>query len=717
METNTEETRSRHAHKVLLGLCLAGFSYIAVTLYGYLMYKHTVVRDAKKSVQSEIDDLTGSIEKALALVSTETDAIATESAAAGANEKDLERKSEAFAASNAGVLALDRLFLSPGPDGKPAFRAFSSRRENGKVRTSAEDGDRGYAKEAWFENVFANGPLWSPPFWDEGSKNYAVVYGVPIFRGEAGKRERAGAVFAVVSLAPFREMMDSMGLNKDTFGMILARDGTVLYHPVAENIVNRTNIFELLERNRDMNRNYEKQRAITLKAVNGEAGDGYTIGRTGQPFWYFFRPIRQPGWSVLVYFVKDTIPMNGQVLRRQEIRIAAALSVTLVLFAALCFRLYDPKKITHGKLWFIAISFSVFALATAGYTCALTLDVPLKEREQNKVVIDDPVSLNRFFASSTKTAMTLRGQAPVYLPTGIYIENIDFVNSSNVALTGYVWQRFRKGVHDNVARGFLMPEAKDFTASEAYRVNKDGEEVIGWHFQAMLRPPVNYSKYPFDHPDIAVWLRHADLFNKVILVPDLKGYFSTNAVLSPGLRPRLSLPGYSFSGTFFSYEPKFSNVNFGASGEKRGMAPQEMVYNILIKRNFITPLVSKFFPICIVLGMLFIVILSFSEDTERLKNFGLTGFAVVGLVVSFFFSTLLTQIDLRQQFNADGIIFIENFNFITYLILLFTAMLAYLFATKRRIRFVHYEHCLIPKLLYWPIFSSMVLFVSLLYFY
>jgi len=115
--------------------------------------------------------------------------------------------------------------------------------------------------------------------------------------------------------------------------------------------------------------------------------------------------------------------------------------------------------------------------------------------------------------------------------------------------------------------------------------------------------------------------------------------------------------------------------------------------------------------------MLFIVILSFSTDAVKQKNFGLSGMAIFGLIISFFFTTLLTQIDLRQQFKADSIIFIENFNFITYFILLLSTAQAFLFSAEKKIKFIQYEHCLIPKLLYWPIFTSLILAASLVYFF
>jgi len=294
---------------------------------------------------------------------------------------------------------------------------------------------------------------------------------------------------------------------------------------------------------------------------------------------------------------------------------------------------------------------------------------------------------------------------------------MEFSSSNNIAISGYIWQRFTKGAHDNLPRGFTMPEAKSLNVSEAYRISDKKEEIIGWRFEATIREEFDYSKYPFDHPNISVWLRPTDFVHNITLIPDIKGYKYTNASALPGLQTRLALPGYIFAGTFFSLDPRTGNTNFGKPAKGSEIRYPELYYNILIKRNFITPLVSKFFPVLIVISMLFIVMLSFTADAEKQKNFGLTGLAVVGLVVSFFFSTLLTQIDLRQQFNTGGIIFIENFNFITYLVLLLSAVQAFLFAAGKKIRFIKFEHCLIPKVLYWPVFTGLVLFVSLVYFF
>jgi hypothetical protein len=116
-------------------------------------------------------------------------------------------------------------------------------------------------------------------------------------------------------------------------------------------------------------------------------------------------------------------------------------------------------------------------------------------------------------------------------------------------------------------------------------------------------------------------------------------------------------------------------------------------------------------------AILFVVQLMFSQDEEKKKAFGLNAFAVMGVVITFFFSTLLSQNSLRQELNADKIIFIEYFHFIAYLMLLLVTIKTLLFIGNKNVRFVQYKQGLVPKLLYWPFLTGLVFAVSFLSFY
>jgi hypothetical protein len=77
----------------------------------------------------------------------------------------------------------------------------------------------------------------------------------------------------------------------------------------------------------------------------------------------------------------------------------------------------------------------------------------------------------------------------------------------------------------------------------------------------------------------------------------------------------------------------------------------------------------------------------------------------------------LSHNNLRQDLSADKIIFIENFHFIAYCVLLLVAIKTLLFMGGSRVRVVQYKQGLIPKLLYWPICTALIFLISFISFY
>jgi len=699
--------KQKYLYFSLMAICTVSFLAMSWTLYSHVIYKNTVIQTTRTRVQSEIDRIATEVNTHLDTVALSVQTAAGDFSAGKITEKDLEKELTKIAEGNKHIIKFNIIFSDSQGQPNATYPSVCS-------------GPQGLKKDPWCDRGVARGAGWDEPVFDDAVKYYTSTLAIPLSVPASDTKTTAktsGTIYIDISLFWLKEKMDSENLKKNISGIILSKKGYILYHPINDMVLNQSNIFDTLAINKEKNKNYDEQRQIMQNAVNGQSGSGLHMARTGESYWYFYEPIRKTGWALVVNFTKDTISLNGKNLRKQEILIALLLITFFTSLAALLLRLHDLQGSKKRQLWTVVIIFSLLSFITACFTWYLALAIPLKEYQQNKIVIDDPMSMNRFMDSSDKLSKDLYGKEPVFIPTGIYIQSLDFSSSNDITISGYIWQRYLKTSQVNIPRGFILPESKTMTITEAYRQNDSREEVIGWYFEATVRQSLDYSKYPFDHPNISLWLRHKDFMHNVILVPDLKGYRSLNANSLPGLQPQITLPGYTFSGTFFSEEPRIFNANFGVTVNAEQRRTTEFFYNIIIGRNFITPLVSKFFPILIVISMLFIVILSFSTDAVKQKNFGLSGMAIFGLIISFFFTTLLTQIDLRQQFKADSIIFIENFNFITYFILLLSTAQAFLFSAEKKIKFIQYEHCLIPKLLYWPIFTSLILAASLVYFF
>ncbi len=92
------------------------------------------------------------------------------------------------------------------------------------------------------------------------------------------------------------------------------------------------------------------------------------------------------------------------------------------------------------------------------------------------------------------------------VPTGVYLQSFEFLNSSNVEMAGFIWQKYGPEIPDHVMRGVVLPDAVDeaYKAEEAWRIERDGVEEIGWYFSGTIRQNFDYQLYPFDRQDI--WL-------------------------------------------------------------------------------------------------------------------------------------------------------------------------------------------------------------------
>lgn len=112
------------------------------------------------------------------------------------------------------------------------------------------------------------------------------------------------------------------------------------------------------------------------------------------------------------------------------------------------------------------------------------------------------------------------GGEQLRIPTGVFIQSLEFLSTNNVQVTGYVWQVYAASVPSDIQRGFVLPEAVDeaYQTQEVYRHAEAGGETIGWYFHATLRQAFDYQRYPFDRQDVWLRLRHPDFGRGVLLV-------------------------------------------------------------------------------------------------------------------------------------------------------------------------------------------------------
>lgn len=305
------------------------------------------------------------------------------------------------------------------------------------------------------------------------------------------------------------------------------------------------------------------------------------------------------------------------------------------------------------------------------------------------------------------------------VPVGFFIQSIKFDTSSDVNLTGYIWHKYPLNYPDNFSKGFIFPEGVNSTNAiikEAYTEKHKDYLLKGWYFEVTVRQTFDYRKFPLDRK--TVWLRlwpktwHTD----VIFTPDLASYESVVPGSMFGMDQNTVMGQWKIFETYFDYASIKYDTNFGF-GYKPGASDEELYFNIIVGRKFVNSFVIYLVPLIIILGMLFSILMMITKNDNRKGIFGSSTSGAISATVALFFVVTLAHSSLRAQFSGSGLVYMESFYFIAYVMILLVSVNTYHFtSTDRDYRFYRHDN-LIAKVLYWPIILLLTLVTTAYYFF
>ncbi len=298
-------------------------------------------------------------------------------------------------------------------------------------------------------------------------------------------------------------------------------------------------------------------------------------------------------------------------------------------------------------------------------------------------------------------------EPPVYIPTGLYIESIQFKGPYGVQVSGYVWQRYANDLPKDLVPkdedvGFVMPEAQYARYFNAYEAQQGNEKLIGWSFFATLREQFDYREYPLDRQQIWIELWHKDFEQNVYLAPDLEGYTSLNPAALPALDKDLVLEDWDFQESYFSYRAPRYNSSFGIQGYDPDQRSPELRYNISIKRHLLSTLISRMIVPLVILIQLFVIVVVIGTKEKRLEQFGVRPGAVIFTCAAFFFATLVAHNSLRGDLRAYGLVYLESLYILTYFVILVVAINSVLLVAQPNLKLFRDYDNLWTEVLYWP---------------
>jgi len=436
-----------------------------------------------------------------------------------------------------------------------------------------------------------------------------------------------------------------------------------------------------------------------------------------------YTPIPNTDWSLTAVFFEDEVLQESPKATRDKLVWIGIGGIAFLFFLSLV--LFGVYLGIDHRLWAGggAVAAVLFTSGIIGIWY-LALTFPDARSSVEQTVLTDEAGVRKFLSDNRTRASSRYAsyESPVYIPTGVFVQSIEFSTANNVVVTGYVWQKYGLDLPTGLSRGFVFPEAESVEIRDAYTRSNGESQVVGWYFKAALRQSFDYATYPLDHQN--VWLRiwHSDFDKNIILTPDLEAYDFINPRLRPGLEQAdFVLPAWNVEKTYFGYQENSYNTNFGIAEYVGQRGFPELYFNIALTRKFIGPFISNIIPLSAVSIMLFGVLMFGTKQADKVGLLGFSASTVLSICAAFFFTVVIAHVTLRASLAAPGIVYIEDFYFVLYLAILGVSLNAMFFAREDKLPllqgFIQYRDNFWPKLLYWPLLTGLMLIITVGVFY
>lgn len=554
-------------------------------------------------------------------------------------------------------------------------------------------------KGGWSDNVFISGIS------EEPTVQYSKAITAP---GQPGNK--IGLVYIQLSIRGIASMMNTLSLGKAGYGFILGSNDNFIYHPNDQWVWDQVSIYES---------GYFDNREMLEQAIAAvKSGDTKLLNFrnpvNGQESWYFFEPMDNSDWLLGVMFFKEEL-LNEHIKARHTL-----IFITILTVIGIGFLLLSLPS-TRNYNWSKSYLMSIFFVLGIAYIWYLGLEQPILKGwdvDREDVIITDKVVLEAFKTKMDSSLYATERENYSFIPTGIFLEHIQLMESHTFMVSGYVWQKYTDGLHDHIARGFLFPEAEPnaeyIEIEEAYNHREGNQTVYGWYFRVSLRKKFNYGLFPLDWQNIRIKLWHIEFLDEVFLVPDLDANQYNNPTSLPGLQRNFVMPGWTLEQSFFNYKKNRYNSDFGVRSAKTNRDIMELNFNVYAKRVFWSPFVTNFFPIFVVVMLLFIAVLNNQKQADE-RVMGRWGILELG--AAFFFVLIIGQTNLRSQLNVEELIYVEYYYFAVYVAIIITCIVSTaVFKTNIKALTTLKKDDLM-KYAYWPMITGFLFLVTCLVFY
>jgi hypothetical protein len=374
-----------------------------------------------------------------------------------------------------------------------------------------------YTERDWYSIPKTNGAEWfEPPYYGIVAETFIAEYSVPIIRNDSS----IGIVYIDISFDKLIDIISNVSVGKSGYGFLLSRTGNYIVHPISEWVKSEKNI-------RDFAQEINNQKIVELFEKEFEK-DYLNISNplNGLNSTMMLQELESTGWKLGVMFLTDDFLTNRKELFR--ILILAILFGTVFLVLLTLFWLFSKEQNTK-RYWVTVGLISLILSVSIWVLWFLKMQEPYKpeEKDSNYIITDKSV-LDKFLQYQDSVFNVMHEIIPKRIPTGFFIQHIEFLDANTMRLSGYIWKKFDTTMisESNIMPFFpeASPDAEALQFNELYRKQNENEITIGWFFRVAIRQKIDFSAYPFDRQNIKIRIRNSDLKSNYRLIPDLESY-------------------------------------------------------------------------------------------------------------------------------------------------------------------------------------------------
>ena len=438
--------------------------------------------------------------------------------------------------------------------------------------------------------------------------------------------------------------------------------------------------------------------------------------KSQEDLYCFIEKIPNSKWFLAVIVLKDSIIMQT-IKEKKNLFIATTFFIFALTILIGYLGCLFPKTI-EKKLWYSTSFVSVILVLG---TCLLCINSNLRKDYEypDEIALTNNNIIKGFLDQYDQTLIKMNRKPIKRVKVGVYIKDVELVSSTKVNFTGFLWQKLSKEQVGIEKEGFLFSDANATEITDTYENDTpDGGKIHGWFFTTTTKATVKGDLYPFDVE--AIWLRLTSInfSDQVIYVPATEDYDNIEPSQLPGIYDDVEIPGWEINKSYFSYVKEKLKTNFGVFKAKKGsIIIPELYYNIVIRRSFIGPFIGIILPIFVTLVMVFILLLTCSNNEAKTDKLGFSAGAILASTAALFFVIIVEQNDLRATLASNGIIYMDIYYFVTYLEFMVVNIDSVLLCFPEKFKWIAWKDNILVKCTFWPTVTLIIFLATLFFFF